>query len=64
MMRHRRTAVFLMMIAALLGGLITGRDLLFTITYLLALLLIISFQLGAFVAHYPAAAHPGRPADG
>ena len=43
MMRHRRTAVFLMMIAALLGGLITGRDLLFTITYLLALLLIISF---------------------
>lgn len=42
-MRNRRTAVFFMMLAALIGGLITGRDLLFTLTYILGLLLIISF---------------------
>jgi len=43
MLQHRRTAVFLMAIIALLGGLITGRDLWFNLTYLLGLLLILSF---------------------
>ena len=42
-MRNRRTAVFFMMLTALIGGFITGRDLLFTLTYVLGLLLIISF---------------------
>lgn len=42
-LQHRRTAVIGLMLAALLGGLLTGRDLLFNLTYLLALLLIISF---------------------
>jgi len=43
MIRHRRTAVFVMAFAALLGGLITGRDLWFNLAYLLGLLLILSF---------------------
>lgn len=42
-MMKRRTAVFVLALAALLGGLITGRDLLFNLTYLLAFLLIVSF---------------------
>lgn len=42
-MRKRRTVVFILALLALLGGLVTGRDILFTITYLLGLLLIISF---------------------
>lgn len=42
-MRHRRTAVFLLALVAFLGGLRTGRALLFNIAYLLALLLILSF---------------------
>jgi uncharacterized protein (DUF58 family) len=42
-MENRRNAVFILALLALLGGLITGRDLFFSITYLLALLLIISF---------------------
>lgn len=41
--RQRRTAVFLMALLSLLGGLITGRDLLFNLAYLLGLLLILSF---------------------
>ena len=43
MLHHRRTAVFVMAIAAVLGGLITGRDLWFNLAYLLGLLLILSF---------------------
>ncbi len=43
MLHHRRTAVFVMAIVALLGGLITGRDLWFNLAYLLGLLLILSF---------------------
>jgi uncharacterized protein (DUF58 family) len=43
MLRHRRTGVIVLTILALVGGLITGRDLFFNITYLLALLLILSF---------------------
>ena len=43
MIGHRRTAVFLMALVALIGGLITGRDLWFNLAYLLGLLLIISF---------------------
>ena len=42
-MRQRRTAVFLLALAALIGGLLTGRALFFNLTYLLALLLIVSF---------------------
>ncbi len=42
-MRHRRTAVFILALAALLTGLATGRALLFNLTYLLSFLLIISF---------------------
>jgi uncharacterized protein (DUF58 family) len=42
-LRQRRTAVFLLALLALLGGLLTGRDLLFNLTYLLGLLLILSF---------------------
>lgn len=42
-LEHRRTGVFLMAFLALLGGLITGRDLWFTLAYLLGLLLILSF---------------------
>lgn len=43
MLGHRRTAVFLMALAALVGGLVTGRELWFNLAYLLGLLLIISF---------------------
>ncbi len=42
-LRQRRTTVIVLAILALLGGLVTGRDLLFTFAYLLGLLLIISF---------------------
>ena len=42
-MRKRRTVVFILALLALLGGLITGRDILFTVTYLLGLLLVLSF---------------------
>lgn len=42
-MRQRRTTVFIMALAALLAGLLTGRDLLFNLAYLLGLLLILSF---------------------
>ncbi len=41
--QHRRTAVFLMAVLALLGGFITGRGLWFNLAYLLGLLLLISF---------------------
>ncbi len=40
---QRRTTVILLTLAALLGGLLTGRDLLFSLAYLLGILLIISF---------------------
>jgi uncharacterized protein (DUF58 family) len=43
MMYQRRTAVFLMALGALIGGLMTGRDLWFDLAYLLGLLLIVSF---------------------
>ncbi len=43
MLRQRRTAVFIMALLALIGGLVTGRDLWFNLAYLLGLLLIISF---------------------
>ncbi len=42
-MRHRRTVVFVLAALSLLGGLITGRPILFHLTYLFGLLLIISF---------------------
>lgn len=42
-LRQRRTTVIVLAVLALLGGLVTGRDLLFTFAYLLGLLLIISF---------------------
>jgi uncharacterized protein (DUF58 family) len=42
-MRQRRTVVFLLAVVALLGGLLTGRALLFNLAYLLGLLLILSF---------------------
>lgn len=42
-MRHRRTAVFLLALAALLVALQTGRALMYNLAYLLALLLIVSF---------------------
>ncbi len=42
-MRHRRTVVFILAFLALLGGLATGRDILFNLAYLFALLLIISY---------------------
>ena len=41
--QQRRTAVILLAIVALIGGLITGRAILFNLAYLLGLLLIISF---------------------
>lgn len=41
--QHRRTAVFLMAVLALLGGFITGRGLWFNLAYLLGFLLLISF---------------------
>lgn len=40
---QRRTVVLLLTVTAFLGGLWTGRDLLFNLTYLLGLLLIVSF---------------------
>ena len=43
MWRQRRTAVFILAFIALLGGLLTGRDILFNLAYLLGVLLIISF---------------------
>lgn len=43
MLRHRRTGLIILGVLALLGGLITGRDLFFNITYLLGLLLLLSF---------------------
>ena len=42
-LRQRRTTVIVLAILALIGGFVTGRDLLFTFAYLLGLLLIISF---------------------
>jgi uncharacterized protein (DUF58 family) len=42
-MQQRRTAVFFLALLSLLGGLITGRALLFNLAYLLGLLLILSF---------------------
>jgi uncharacterized protein (DUF58 family) len=41
--QQRRTAVILLAIVALIGGLVTGREILFNLAYLLGLLLIISF---------------------
>ncbi|MCA9898028.1 MAG: DUF58 domain-containing protein [Anaerolineales bacterium] len=41
--QQRRTAVIILAFIALLSGLITGRDILFSLAYLLSLLLIISF---------------------
>jgi uncharacterized protein (DUF58 family) len=43
MLRHRRTGVIVLAVLALVGGLITGRDLFFNLTYLLGILLIVSF---------------------
>ena len=43
MFKQRRTGVILLAILSLFGGLATGRDLFFNLTYLLGLLLIISF---------------------
>jgi uncharacterized protein (DUF58 family) len=43
MRNQRRTGVIILGILALIGGLATGRDLFFNITYLLGLLLIVSF---------------------
>jgi uncharacterized protein (DUF58 family) len=42
-MRHRRTTAFILAIIALLGGLATGRAILFNLAYLLGLLIIVSF---------------------
>lgn len=42
-MTQRRTVVFILAAVALLGGLLTGRALLFNLAYLLGLLLILSF---------------------
>lgn len=42
-MRHRRTVALILAALALLGGLATGRDILFNLAYLFALLLIVSF---------------------
>ncbi len=42
-LRQRRSTVIVLAFFALIGGFITGRDLLFTFSYLLGLLLIISF---------------------
>lgn len=40
---QRRTIVFLLAVVSFVAGLLTGRDLLFTLAYLLGLLLIVSF---------------------
>lgn len=42
MLRQRRTGVIILALISLAGGLITGRELFFNITYLMALLLIVS----------------------
>lgn len=42
-MTHRRTVALILAALALLGGLATGRDILFNLAYLFALLLIVSF---------------------
>ncbi|HSM55444.1 MAG TPA: DUF58 domain-containing protein [Candidatus Sulfomarinibacteraceae bacterium] len=42
-MRQRRTVVLILAVLALIGGLATGRDILFNLAYLFTLLLIISF---------------------
>ncbi|MCA9936669.1 MAG: DUF58 domain-containing protein, partial [Anaerolineales bacterium] len=42
-MKHRRTVVFILTLAALFTALLTGRALLFNLAYLLGLLLILSF---------------------
>lgn len=42
-MRHRRTTAFILAIIALVGGLATGRAILFNLAYLLGLLIIVSF---------------------
>ena len=42
LLARRSTVVFVLALAALLAGFITGRDLLFTLAYLLLLLLILS----------------------
>ena len=43
MLRQRRTGVIVVGILSLVGGLATGRDIFFNLTYLIALLLIVSF---------------------
>lgn len=42
-LRQRRTAVFVLALLAFIGGLITGRSILYNLAYLMGLLLIISF---------------------
>ena len=42
-LRQRRTAVFVLALLAFIGGLVTGRGILFTLAYLMGLMLIISF---------------------
>lgn len=42
-LKERRTAVLFLSLSALLGGLLTGRDLMFNLAYLLGFLLILSF---------------------
>ncbi len=42
-LKERRTAVLFLGLLALLGGLLTGRDLMFNLAYLLGILLILSF---------------------
>ncbi|GAB4266103.1 MAG: DUF58 domain-containing protein [Candidatus Promineifilaceae bacterium] len=42
-MKQRRTAVFLLAVSALIAGLVTGRSIFFNLTYLLTLLLLVSF---------------------
>lgn len=45
---QRRTVVFLLALVAFIAGLVTGRELLFTLAYLLGLLLILSFAWAWF----------------
>ncbi len=47
-LRQRRTVVFLLALVAFIAGLVTGRELLFTLAYLLGLLLILSFAWAWF----------------
>lgn len=42
-LRQRRTAVFVLALLAFIGGLVTGRSILFNLAYLMGLMLIISF---------------------